>query len=190
MVQNWAVTDEPLTGRLLVATPVLGDPNFDRTVVLLLEHSEEGAVGLVLNRPSDTDVAEPLPEWDEVAAAPAVIFVGGPVAQTAVIGLARCGTEGAAGWRPLVGGVGIVDLAAGPGEVDAPIEALRLFAGYAGWGADQLEEEISAGAWWVVDAAPSDALSPDPEQLWSDVLRRQRGRLAMHAFFPADPSSN
>jgi len=185
------MTDEPLTGRLLVATPVLGDPNFDRTVVLLLEHSEEGAVGLVLNRPSDTDVAEPLPEWDDVAAAPSVIFVGGPVAQTAVIGLARCHTgDGAAGWRPVVGGVGIVDLAAGPAEVASPIEALRLFAGYAGWGADQLEEEIAEGAWWVVDAIPSDALSPDPERLWSDVLRRQRARLAMHAYFPADPAAN
>lgn len=182
--------DVPLAGRLLVATPVLGDPNFDRTVVLLLEHSEEGAVGVVLNRPSDTDVAEPLPEWDNVAATPSVIFVGGPVAQTAVIGLARCDRGSASGWRPLVGSVGIVDLAAGPAEVTTPIEALRLFAGYAGWGPGQLEEEIDAGAWWVVDAAPTDALSPNPEDLWSDVLRRQLGRLAMHAFFPDDPRSN
>ena len=180
-----------LTGRLLVATPVLGDPNFDRTVVLLLEHGEDGAVGLVLNRPSDTDVAEPLPEWHGVAAAPPVIFVGGPVAQSAVIGLARCDLGGSAeGWRPLVGGVGIVDLGASRADMSTSIEELRLFAGYAGWGGGQLEAEIDAGAWWVVDAAPSDALGPDPEMLWSAVLRRQPGRLAAYAHFPADPSSN
>lgn len=181
-----------LTGRLLVATPILGDPNFDRTVVLLLEHSEEGAVGLVLNRPSKTEVAEPLPEWDEVAAVPSVIFVGGPVSQSAVIGLARCdsGTSDAAGWRAVGGGIAIVDLTDAAPDVAAPIEALRLFAGYAGWGSFQLEAEIDAGAWWVVDAAPDDALSPDPEGLWSAVLRRQRGRLAIHAFFPDDPSAN
>ncbi|MGI8684133.1 MAG: YqgE/AlgH family protein [Acidimicrobiales bacterium] len=185
------MTSAKLTGRLLVATPILGDPNFDRTVVLLLEHSEEGAVGLVLNRPSDTDVAEPMPEWDGVASVPSVIFVGGPVSQSAVIGLARCGSTGAsARWRPIGGGIGIVDLGDGPPDPATPIEALRLFAGYAGWGSRQLEAEIDAGAWWVVDAAPTDALSPEPERLWSDVLRRQRGRLAMHAFFPDDASSN
>ena len=180
----------PLTGRLLVATPVLGDPNFDRTVVLVLDHGEDGAVGLVLNRPSDTSVGEPLPEWDDVAAFPSVIFVGGPVAQTAVIGLARGDGESAEGWRPLVGGVGIVDLGSSPDHTATHIEDLRLFAGYAGWGEGQLEAEIGAGAWFVVDAHADDALSPDPERLWTDVLRRQRGRLAMFAHFPDDPSSN
>lgn len=183
------MTSRMLAGRLLVATPILGDPNFDRTVVLLLEHSEDGAVGLVLNRPSETDVAEPLPEWHGVAGAPSVIFVGGPVAQSAVIGLARGGDDAASGWRPLGGGLGIVDLG-DPPPAGTPIEGLRLFAGYAGWSADQLEAEIDARAWWVVDAAPSDALGPDPERLWSTVLRRQRGRLAMHAWFPADPDAN
>lgn len=185
------MTDEPLTGKLLVATPVLGDPNFERTVVLVLEHADEGAVGLVLNRPSETEVSEPLPEWDPVTAFPSVIFVGGPVEQKAVIGLARQGRDGADGrWRPLVCGVGIVDLGRGPDDLAATIEDLRLFAGYAGWGAGQLEAEIDAGAWWVVAATPEDASSPHPERLWSAVLRRQRGRLAMYANFPADPSVN
>lgn len=185
------MTDQALTGRLLVATPVLGDPNFDRTVVLVLEHSDEGAVGLVLNRPSETAVGEPLPEWNEIAAFPSVIFVGGPVAQTAVIGLARHGSgEPSEAWRPLGAGVGIVDLGGSPDEVAPAIEDLRLFAGYAGWGGGQLEAEIDAGAWWAVDAERSDALSPDPEGLWSAVLRRQPGRLAMYANFPEDPSAN
>ena len=183
--------DGHLAGRLLVATPVLGDPNFDRTVVLVLEHSEEGAVGLVLNRPSETAVGEPLPEWDGVTAFPSVIFVGGPVAQTAVIGLARGrGARSEDVWRPVVGAIGIVDLAGAPEEVAPAIEDLRLFAGYAGWGADQLESEIDAGAWWVVDAAPSDVLSDRPETLWSTVLARQPGRLALYANFPADPTVN
>jgi putative transcriptional regulator len=185
------MTPEQLSGRLLVATPILGDPNFDRTVVLLLEHSHDGSVGLVLNRPSETDVAEPLPEWDDVTTVPAVIFVGGPVAQSAVIGLARCDPgRHPMGWRPVGGGIAIVDLADGPPDGATPVDALRLFAGYAGWGPGQLEAEIDAGAWWVVDASPDDALSPDPEHLWSEVLRRQRGRLAMHAYFPSDPSAN
>ncbi len=185
------MTDEPLTGKLLVATPVLGDPNFERTVVLVLEHADEGAVGLVLNRPSETEVCEPLPEWDDVTSFPSVIFVGGPVEQKAVIGLARKGaTGGDDRWRPLVCGVGIVDLGRGPEELAAGIEDLRLFAGYAGWGEDQLAAEIDAGAWWVVDAAPTDVLSDRPEALWSTVLRRQPGRLAMYANFPIDPSTN
>ena len=183
--------DAPLTGKLLVATPVLGDPNFERTVVLVLEHADEGAVGLVLNRPSETEVCEPLPEWDDVTSFPSVIFVGGPVEQKAVIGLARRGaTGGDDRWRPLVCGVGIVDLGRGPEELAAGIEDLRLFAGYAGWGAGQLEAEIDAGAWWVVDALPDDASSPHPERLWSDVLRRQRGPLAMYANLPDDPTAN
>ncbi len=185
------MTDQPLTGRLLVATPVLGDPNFDRTVVLVLEHSDDGAVGLVLNRPSEMAVLEPMPGWEHVTASPSVIFVGGPVAQTAVIGLARGrGEQAADGWRPVVGRVGIVDLAGSPEDVVPAIEDLRLFAGYAGWGEDQLEAEVDAGAWWVVDAAPTDVLSDRPEALWPAVLRRQPGRLAMYANFPIDPSAN
>lgn len=183
--------DDPLTGRLLVATPVLGDPNFDRTVVLVLEHADEGAVGLVLNRPSGTAVGEPLPEWDDVTASPSVIFVGGPVSRSAVIGLARGRDQAPTDvWRPVVAGVGIVDLAGRPEDVSAAVSDLRLFAGYAGWGGGQLEAEIGAGAWWVVEAHPADALSDHPEGLWSAVLERQPGRLAMYAHFPADPSSN
>ena len=185
------MTERVLTGRLLVATPILGDPNFDRTVVLMLEHAGDGAIGLVLNRPSELDVAEPMPEWELMAAWPQVIFVGGPVAQSAVIGLGRREAGGDETWKPVVGGVGIVDLGAGPSTAGPSIEELRLFAGYAGWGAGQLEAEIDAGAWWVVDAAAGDALSPTPERLWTEVLRRQtRSRLAMHAHFPMDPSAN
>jgi putative transcriptional regulator len=93
-------------------------------------------------------------------------------------------------WRPVVGPVGIVDLGCSPEAVTPAIEDLRLFAGYAGWGEDQLEGEIEGGAWWVVDASPADVLSDHPERLWLDVLRRQPGRLSMYAHFPADPLAN
>src|SRR4051812_281631 len=129
------MTDESLQGRLLVATPALGDPNFDRTVVLLLEHNLEGALGLVLNRPSDTEVGDPLPDWARVAAAPAVVFVGGPVQPGAAIGLARSPVEDAVeGWVPLFDRLGTVDLSRPPDTLDVPVDDVRVFVGYAGWG--------------------------------------------------------
>ena len=188
-------------GRLLVATPNLGDPNFERTVVLILEHGDDGALGVVLNRPSDLDLAEPLPEWARAAAHPPVVFIGGPVAPSAAVCLARVGAYGAApGWEellgpsgPLSGGrgpVGTLDLDSDPEEAIPRLDEIRVFAGYAGWGPGQLEGEIASGGWFVVDADPADPLSPAPENLWSAVLRRQRGALALFAGYPPDPTMN
>ena len=129
-----------LTGRLLVATPHLRGSSFDRTVVLVLEHDDEGAVGVVLNRPTDTDVARPLPQWGDLAAHPPVVFVGGPVAQGGVIGLARVGlVEPAQGWRRVIDGLGTLDLASRLEEIGAGIVEVRLFSGYAGGQSGQLE---------------------------------------------------
>ena len=181
----------PLKGRLLVATPNLGDPNFERTVVLVLEHGEEGALGVVLNRPSELDLAEPLPEWAPAAAHPPVIFIGGPVAPSAAVCLARvAAADGAEGWEPLLGPLGTMDLDSDPDRVIPRLQEIRVFAGYAGWGPGQLESEIDQGGWFVVDAYASDPLSAAPEQLWSDVLRRQRGTLALFAAYPPDPAMN
>ena len=181
-----------LRGRLLVATPGRHDPSFDRTVVLLLEHTAEGAVGVVLNRPSDVGVGAPLPEWERLAAEPGVVFHGGPVQPGAAIGLARR-TEAATpgkGWSPVVGRLGTVDLSAPPDEVAARVEGVRVFSGYAGWGPRQLEGELDHAAWVVVAAEPTDVFSPDPERLWRTVLRRQRGSVAWLANFPPDLSAN
>lgn len=202
---------DDLTGRLLVATPVIGDPNFDRTVVLMLEHGDEGSLGLVLNRPSDVDVADPLPQWRHLAAAPGVVFVGGPVEQTTAIGLARVafpvdrdsasdrsvhtstdpfdGDE-ASGFSALTATIGTLDLSLSPDEVSSPIEQVRVFAGYAGWGAGQLDSELAAEAWVVVDGEPGDVVDGDPAGLWARVLRRQGGDLALLASYPPDPSLN
>ena len=186
------MVDPGLTGRLLVAAPMLRDPNFVRTVVLILDHSAQGALGLVLNRPTATAVDEPLPHWGDRAAEPSVVFAGGPVGVTSAICLARAVPDGleADGWQPLFGRLGTLDVARDPDELTLPIEGLRLFAGYAGWGAGQVEGEIEAGAWFVVDAEPDDAFDADPVQLRRRILARQDGVLSALANFPADLSVN
>jgi len=182
-------------GRLLVANPLLPDPNFDRTVVMLLAYSDEGALGLVLNRPSDTMLAAPLPRWEHLAAAPAVVFVGGPLQHQAVICLARAFGHPAAsmppvGWTAVLPEVGTLDLDMEPEGLHALFSHLRVFAGYAGWSAGQLEAELDAGAWWILDAQPDDPFCDEPDDLWKRVLRRQRGSLALVAAYPDDPMLN
>jgi putative transcriptional regulator len=177
-------------GRLLIATPPLVDPNFDRTVVLLLEHGDEGALGIVLNRPSDTSLSEVLPEWHDHASAPAVVFIGGPVTPEAVIALARGGDEQTPGWVHVLGDLGTVDVGRDPLDVSGSLESLRVFVGYAGWAPGQLEAELGDGAWFVVDMRADDAFARSPDRLWRDVLRRQRGRIAMFAHCPHDVSVN
>lgn len=178
-------------GQLLVATPVIGDANFDRTVVLLLEHGDDGALGLVLNRPTEVAVLDPLPEWDGLAARPPVVFVGGPVEQGAAIGVAQANVADATeGWSPVVDGIGTLDLSRHPSDMSAEIERVRIFAGYAGWGPGQLEGELSVDAWLPFDARPEDVLGDEPDTLWSRVLRRQGGDLALLSYCPPDPSSN
>lgn len=179
-----------LRGRLLVATPGLGDLNFDRTVVFVLEHGSDGAVGVVLNRPSDIDVGVPLPEWAVLVGDPRKIFFGGPVAQGAVLGLAWGPTEASEGWAPLIDGLGTLDLSATPAELDVPIERLRIFTGYSGWGEGQLENELAGGAWFVADGTPDDAFTPEPGSLWADVVRRQGGTEALLASTPRHPWLN
>jgi putative transcriptional regulator len=182
-----------LRGRLLVATPVLLDPNFARTVVLMLEHSEDGAVGVVLNRPSPLTAAESLTAWESVCAAPAVLFVGGPVQPGGVIGLAEVSTHPSApteGVTVLWPGIGTVDLDAEPEMLTPPVTRIRCFAGYSGWGPLQLEGELAQGSWFVVDADSADLWTSRPERLWSQVLRRQPGRIAQFAHCPPDPGVN
>lgn len=184
------MNDESLRGRLLVSSPALRDPNFDRAIVLILHHDEEGAVGVILNRPSQLEVADALPQWQHVATTPAVLFIGGPVGPSSAICLARMRTQQVDGWQAVFGGVGTFDLGRDPGDVADQLEGLRVFSGYSGWGPGQLEEELAVGAWMIVEPSPDDPLSADPEGLWRTVLRRQGGPLALLATFPSDPSLN
>jgi putative transcriptional regulator len=183
-----------LAGRLLVATPVLQDPNFHRTVVLLLEHGPGGALGLVLNRPTPAVAGGMLSRWQEQLVPPGVVFAGGPVQTDAAICLARSpGTDTSVispSWQPLFDGLGTLDVGSDPSDVAVPIDAVRMFAGYAGWGEGQLDTEIEAGAWWVVRSRPDDALGDEPDGLWRTVLQRQSGPVAAAANFPVDPAVN
>lgn len=184
-------------GQLVVATPSLLDPNFARTVVLLLQADpDDGALGLVLNRPSDTDVGEVLPDWAPLSAQPPAVFSGGPVQPNAAIclGRGRPGGTPLAAFAVLEGvpgtSVGTVDLDTPADQLLTAVSEVRIFAGYAGWAAGQLEAEVEEGAWWVLDALPADAFSPHPELLWADVLRRQGPPIAFAASYPADPTLN
>ena len=181
-----------LTGRLLVATPSLEDPNFDRTVVLLLQHDDvDGAMGLVLNRPSGLPLEEELGDWGELAAPPGEVFIGGPVQPEVAIALGwlEPGREVPEGVQPVMDGLGVVDLRRSPADVPG-LRAVRVYAGYAGWAAGQLEGEIATGSWFTLDADPADPATADPDGLWRDVFRRQSDRLRMLATFPDDPSLN
>jgi putative transcriptional regulator len=181
-----------LVGRLLVATPVLDDPNFRRTVVFLLDHNDEGALGVVVNRPLEVDVAAVLPLWQPYATAPGRLFQGGPVALDSALGVVAVpgADEEPVGVKRITGSVGLVDLDIPPQMIAGEVAGLRIFAGYAGWGAGQLEKEISDGAWYVVDAEARDPFTDSPDQLWRQVLRRQRGDLAFVSTYPDDPALN
>jgi len=255
-----------LSGRLLVASPHLVDPNFHRTVVLLLDHNDEGAFGVVLNRPLPVEVDAVLPGWQDVVSHPEGLFQGGPVGLDGALGIAVPAADPARrpppsatapaptppsatapaptppasevpptasptapaedrssdAWpgdpssSPLAGALlpggargdgtaqppddhlvdrftglfGLVDLDADPSTVVGRFTGLRIFAGHSGWGGGQLEEEIGEGAWFVVPSEPADVFTADPETLWSRVLHRQGGDLAMLAHYPPDLRPN
>ena len=197
MGQDAGVAHPSTRGRLLVATPPLVDPNFDRTVVYMIEHNSDGALGVVLNRPIvEVDFpAEGLRDWADHVAAPAHLFAGGPVSLDAIIALGRrtgrshpSDTE--AGWADVTPGVGTVDLTRPPEEFTPSIDEVRVFAGYSGWAPGQLDAELDAHAWIVIESCPDDVFTDEPDALWRTVLRRQGGRLAWLADAPEDLSAN
>jgi putative transcriptional regulator len=179
-------------GMLLLASPGLLDPNFADTVVLLLDADEEGAMGVVINRPSPVPVISVLAGWGDIVAEPEVLFRGGPVSPEGALAVAllRDTAPVPAGLRPVTDRLAIVDLEGEAEDIDDAVEGVRIFAGYAGWGAGQLESEIENGDWYVVPSLPPDAFQADPSHLWREVLRRQPGDLAWHANRPADPELN
>lgn len=179
---------ESLKGHLLVAGPSLVDPNFRRTVVLVGEHNEEGALGVVLNRVSRTTVGEAVPELAAIVDEDDAVHVGGPVQESAIVVVADFEDPERAGVL-VVESIGFL-----PAEVDpnalGDLRRARVFAGYAGWGPGQLDDELAEGSWIVEPARPEDVFAPEPERLWSDVLRRKGGPYAVLALMPPDPSLN
>ncbi|MDG4793147.1 YqgE/AlgH family protein [Micromonospora sp. WMMD1082] len=183
---------EPMSGKLLVATPALKDPNFDRTVVLLVAHEPGGALGVVLNRATEVPVADVLRDWGDLARHPAVLFEGGPVQPDSAICLARMRppVRRLKGFHQVSGAVGTLDLSVDPQRLRDSVQSIRVFAGYAGWGTGQLEQEVEDGSWFVLDALPGDAFVERPDDLWPMVLRRQGGMMAAVAHFPPDVALN
>ena len=179
---------ESLRGHLLVAGPALVDPNFWRAVVLVGEHTEEGALGVVLNRSSETPVDEALPELAALADDMGTVHVGGPVQPSAVVVLADF-VDADTEQQLVIDSVGFL-----PSEIDpaaiGELRRARVFVGYAGWGPGQLDGELEDGSWIVEPALPGDVFTEEPERLWSDVLRRKGGPFSVLAAMPPDPSLN
>jgi len=189
--QNGGVIHVSTAGKLLVATPPLVDPNFDRTVVYMIEHNDQGAIGVVVNRPTDEETIGGLERWLDRVTPPAVVFSGGPVELDALIGLALGdGADEHGGWAVARNGIRTVDLSRSPYDLEPAPSHLLLFRGYSGWAPWQLDGELEAGAWIVVDAVPTDPFTEHPDELWRSVLKRQGGRLAWIAQAPDDLSSN
>ena len=177
-----------LTGQLLVASPGLLDPNFRRAVVLITEHNEDGAAGLVLNRPTDAGVSDVVPQLESLVDDGEPIFMGGPVQPNGVLVLGEF-LDPADAAVPLFGSLGFPSLEA-PEEVVPLTTRRRIFAGYAGWGSGQLEDELAREDWILEEAHNDDAFTEAPDELWADVLRRKGGIYELVARMPDDPSVN
>jgi len=176
-------------GQLLIAGPALLDPNFWRTVVLVIEHSEEGALGLVINRPSETSVGDAVPQLEELLDPGDPVFVGGPVQPSAVIVLAEFEDPSDAALLAF-DDVGVLGTSSSPEELTVGVRSGRAFVGHAGWGPGQLDGEVERGDWILEPASLEDAFSAEPRGLWSEVLMRKGGSYALLARMPADPSMN
>jgi len=180
---------ESQRGQLLIAGPALLDPNFWRTVVLVVEHSDEGAFGLVLNRVSETTVSEAVPELEELVDSDEPLFIGGPVQPSGVIVLGRFEDPGDAALLAF-DDVGVLATGSSVQESSAGLRESRAFVGHAGWGAGQLDEELERGDWILEPAQRKDAFCSDAAALWADVLARKGGSYALVARMPPDPSLN
>ncbi len=179
-------------GVFLVAAPTLRDPNFRQTVVLLCEHGNEGALGVVVNRPTAMHLSEALPQIPILEAQRHVLFSGGPVQPNQVLVLYRL-TE-----RPseshhvfdgvyLGGDVQMVERLLTDSHVDNPF---RAYIGYSGWAPGQLENEMKTGSWITIPADPAVVFDKDPSQIWPDILRSLGGPYRLYAEMPPDPSLN
>ena len=181
---------DSLRGKLLLASPTMTDPNFARSVILVAEHTEEGAMGLVLNRPAETTVAEAVPDLAWLADDDASVFVGGPVAETAVIVLAEFDRPELAG-ALVEDDLGFIGADADdPERLDGAIRRARVFAGHAGWGPGQLEGELAEEAWIIEPPQREEIFTAEPDELWATVLKRKGSRYALLATMPPDPSLN
>ncbi|MEA2432574.1 MAG: putative transcriptional regulator [Actinomycetota bacterium] len=179
---------DSLAGKLLIANGDLFDPNFRQTVVLIVDHSDEGALGVVLNRSAGFPAVDALPTLGELLPPESELFIGGPVQPEAGVVLAEFDPPEFAP-RLAFGAIGFIT---GEAELTSlvGVRRARVFAGYSGWGPGQVEEEIAQDAWIIEPAQPDDIFATQPDQLWSSVLRRKGGDYELLATMPSDPSMN
>jgi putative transcriptional regulator len=180
---------ESTRGQLLIAGPALLDPNFWRTVVLVVEHTDEGAFGLVLNRPSDTIATDAAPALEDLLEPADLVFIGGPVQPSALIVLAQFEDPSDAALLAF-DDVGVVAQSDAPEELSIGVRRARAFAGHSGWGPGQLDSELERGDWILEPARLEDAFSDNPREMWSAVLSRKGGSYRLLARMPPDPSVN
>lgn len=186
------MSEEVRAGQLLVSSAEMTDPHFVRTVVLVLNLDADGALGVVLNRPTQTPVEAVVEGWEPLVTTPAVLFEGGPVEPEAMlaVGRPREGSLPADAWQPMAAGHGLIDLNLSPFAYADTLVDLRIYAGYAGWGPGQLEGEVEEGAWHVLDPLEEELAHVDPLDLWRVLLRRQSGDLQRLSTRPADVTQN
>lgn len=182
----------PAAGMLLVASPEMSDPNFSGAVVLLLDVNDEGVLGVILNRPTPIRVGHALDGWEEMVSDPPTLFSGGPCEPNAALAVAQSADPQSPpiGFADVINGLGMVELDTPPELIGTGLSSLRIFAGYAGWGSGQLEEELAEEAWYLLPGFPNDVFLEDSTHLRRDVLARQPGTQAWHATRPMDPSQN
>lgn len=178
-------------GDLLISHVVLRDGVFDSTVVLILDADESGTLGVVLNRVAEMALGSVLPDWVVAVSEPKLLFDGGPVSPNGAICLASVADdEEPPGWRRLFGRVGLLHLDTPVELVVGAFDALRIFAGYAGWASGQLELELARDAWFVAKARHDDIFGADQTDLWHRVLRRQAPDVAVYSTWSEDPDAN
>ena len=177
---------------MLVATPLLDDPHFSRTVVYLLEHDGGGTVGVVLNRPSHTPVGQVLPDWHDAVSGPAVVFGGGPVQPDGALCLGQLRDNTAEQMsKEVVDGISTIDLDGDVTVIAPRARRLRVFAGHAGWAEGQLADELAQGAWWVFEGSPADLFSAEPRVMWRPGARSPTRAVVLRlATYPEDASLN
>jgi len=177
-----------LQGQLLISSGGLYDPNFRHTVILVGEHTEAGALGVVLNRPLPVTVAESVPPLADLVPEGESLFQGGPVSQGQPVLLADFFDGEDADLRVFASiGFLIGDVAEGAGR---GLRQARIYSGYSGWDAGQLESELAQDAWIVGPARVEDVFTHEPQALWSRVLRRMGPDFDLLSRMPYDPSLN
>ncbi len=177
-------------GRLLLSEPYLADPNFERTVILLTEHNEEGSVGFILNKPSESNVSEVM---EDLKGLEAQIFIGGPVQQDTLHFIHRCANledaielENGIYW-----GGNFEQLVSMVETGKFLVSDIKFFLGYSGWSPDQLQEELKLNSWIVSDRVSHELIFETlPDQMWKRAMHELGGRFSVYSNYPADPRMN